>query len=238
MGAAEQHPLLATLPRAELRALLSSCERKLFCPDERILKSGTIADTVFLLLSGVVRIYYEDDQGAEITAKIFAAPAFFGETEALCRLSLMESASAVGAAEVLVLPVARFEALLRSNASFACEVVRDLAVRFAAAIYQGRSLAFDPITVRLANFVLDHLEWSTSNSQAPPQIFLTQEQMASAVGVSRRSITKDLSLWKELGILRKTPRGYMVVNLVELGRFADPRRLSVYHSKLASPKAV
>jgi CRP-like cAMP-binding protein len=224
------HPLIAALPDAERGALRAASVVREAGADETILREQDRSDQVFLLLDGVVRIFYVGPQGSEITAKVLAAPALFGETEALCGVPFMESARAIDRAVVLVVPAPHFDKLLATHASFAHAVVRDLAARFAASIYHEKSLAFDPVTVRLANFVLDHLEWSTVNGRALPHIVLTQEELAAAIGVSRRSITKDLTLWKELGILQKRPRGYLVVKMQELARYADPRRVSLHYS--------
>jgi CRP-like cAMP-binding protein len=224
----EAHPLVAAIPADARQGALEGCELSRVEHGTRLIKDGDEALHIFLLVSGAVRIYFERPDGAEITAKIIAAPSFFGEAEAMGGLRFMETVSALGPVEVLRVPIARFEELLARHAAFGHAVVRDLSARFAAAIYHEKSLAFDPVTVRLANFLLDHLHWSEADRFGAPQVVLTQEEMAAAIGVSRRSITKDISMWKEAGLLEKGARGYRVVDLEGLARFADPRRVGVH----------
>jgi CRP-like cAMP-binding protein len=228
-----QHPLVMCLPAAQRDRELAGCERRTVTHDTILFKDGEPAQHVFFLLTGAVRVYYTRPDGSELTGTMIAAPSFFGEAEAITGIPFIETVSAIGSVEILVVPIAEFTRLLQTYPRFGYEVVRDLAARFAAAIYHQKSLAFDPVTIRLANFLLDHLEWSADRFDAA-HVTLTQEEMALAIGASRRSITKDLSMWKEHGILQKGPRGYRVLKLEALAGYADPRRVSVHHQARSS----
>jgi len=175
----DAHPLVAALPAEARQAAFDGCELRRIEHGVRLIKDGDEALQIFLLLSGAVRIYFERPDGAEITAKIIAAPSFFGEAEAMCGLRFMENVTALGPVEVMVMPIARFEELLARHAGFGHAVVRDLSALFAVAIYHEKSLAFDPVTVRLANFLLDHLEWSEADRFGAPRVALTQDEMAA-----------------------------------------------------------
>ena len=185
---------------------------------------------VFALLDGQVRVYLVSPEGAEVVVKLFGAPALFGEAEALGGVPYQEYVGTIGNAEILVMPVAVFVDFLRDDATATFRLLVDVATRLAISIYNEKSLAFHPSTMRLANYLVDYATWTNPTSAKEWRIALTQDQMASAVGVTRRSVAKDIADWKEAEIIARRGHQYVICDLAALRRYCDPARLQLCYS--------
>ena len=196
-------------------------------PEALIISAGEPAQTVFALCGGQVRVFHRGPQGQQIVAKLFGAPAVFGEGEALARVPWIVSVQAVQPVEVVAMPTGAFLRFLAQEPRSAVRMVLDLGIRLAIASDHERSLAFDPATIRLANYLLDYGSWTNGPDEAYWQLALTQEQMAAAVGLTRRSVSKDVRAWQDEGILVRTRLGYEVRDRDALRRYANNDRLSL-----------
>jgi CRP-like cAMP-binding protein len=176
-----------------------------------------------------VRVYHAVASGAEIVVKAFSAPALFGEAEALSGICYLESVAALTPVELLAIPAQRFAALLSDEPSLATALCLDLAARLAISSYDEKSIAFDPATVRLANYLLDYAGW-IGDGEGELKVDLTQQDMAKAIGVTRRSIAKDVATWQRERILCRGEEGYRVIDPDGLRRYADPKRLTLHYS--------
>ena len=194
-----------------------------------IVLEGQPCEAVYALERGRVRVFHAVAGGAEIMVKAFGAPAIFGEDKALSGIAYLESVAALTQCTVLEIPAARFVSLVQSEPSVSLALCVDLAARLAISSYDEKSIAFDPATVRLANYLLDYAGW-ISEDPTSLKIDLTQDDMAKAIGVTRRSIAKDIASWQEERILRKSAGGYRVVDIEGLKRYADPQRLTLHYS--------
>ncbi len=83
---------------------------------------------------------------------------------------------------------------LRQDAAAAVALLVDVATRLALASQNEKSLAFDPVTVRLANYLIDIAGFTNASDAKELELRITQDDMAAAVGATRRSIAKDISL--------------------------------------------
>jgi CRP-like cAMP-binding protein len=217
------HPIFGRAD-ARARAALLARSRVLDLPaGARVLTEGDAAHDVFALERGRVRVFIQSPNGEEVSCKLFRAPAVFGEAEALYGVSFQENVETLEPALIVAIPVAALREFLALAPEAGAAFVDDLAARLAISIYHQRSLAFNPVTIRLANFLLDYAEWTANENQW--RIALSQDEMAAAIGATRRSIGKDITAWQDEGILERRGRTYLVRDAAALERFADPDRL-------------
>ncbi|MCB9556900.1 MAG: Crp/Fnr family transcriptional regulator [Deltaproteobacteria bacterium] len=218
------NPVFAQASEPSLAKLANAARAVSYGVDQHIVACGEPADRVFVLVAGTVRVFHRAHNGDEVVVKVLGAPAIFGEAEALPGgLPYQENVAAVGvAARVLIIPRQAMVALLRQEPQVAYRLLLDVSHRLAIASYNERSLAFHPPTVRLANYLLDYPCPSECRVVA-----LTQQQMAEAIGVSRRSVNKDITAWKREGIVERHSGGYRILDAARLSNYADSERLSL-----------
>ncbi|MBW2731527.1 MAG: Crp/Fnr family transcriptional regulator [Deltaproteobacteria bacterium] len=229
------HPIFAPAAPEQLKELVAASSVVRVSAGEVILREGEPADRVFVLAEGAVRVYHVSPEGEEVLLKLFGAPAVFGEAEALGSQITLEFVQAIEPCEVLVVPVATLLHLLRAEPSCALHLLVDVAARFSISIYNQRSLAFNPATIRLANLLVDYAQWLQQRGCAELHVPLTQDQMAASIGVTRRSIAKDISDWQKQGIIRREGHAYVIDDLPALSRYSDAERLELSYSSEQVP---
>lgn len=222
-----RNPIFAACS-AEGRAALGAASRLLTVePGEPVLRAGEPGERVFALLEGRVRVFHLSANGDEVVVKLFRAPAVFGEAEALSGLPYQEHVAAVDRSQILAMPRAALLRLLRAEHECAVRLLVDVARRLAIASYNEKSLAFHPATVRLASYLVDYVGWTCEPGAAELPLALTQDEMAAAIGVTRRSVAKDIAAWQQEGVLERRGGRYHVRDLAALQRYSDEQRLAL-----------
>ncbi|MEO6951207.1 MAG: Crp/Fnr family transcriptional regulator [Polyangia bacterium] len=221
------NPIFADATADSVRVLLAESRVHSYAADELVLEEGQDAEQVWLLLDGAVRVYHASDTGEEVLIKLFRAPAVFGEAESFAGIPFVENVRATEASTALVVPLDTLVAYLEQKPRAAIRLLADVAQRLAISAYDEKSLAFHPITMRLANHLLDLADLAPPGTV--PLIRASQEQLATAIGATRRSVAKDMGAWQNEGILVRDSDGYRVLDLPALRRHADGARLALTH---------
>jgi len=227
-----QNPVFSVASPEERGRLIGASRQRTFAAGEPIIVEGQTAESVFALEEGAVRVFHLSPKGEEVVVKLFRAPAIFGEAEALGGVTHQEHVSALGVSRVLVIPLRAVVQLLRAEPECAFRLLVDVAARLAIAAYNEKSLAFHPLTIRLANYLLDYAAWTNPPGAPELRISLTQDEMAAAVGGTRRSVAKDMIAWQEEGILERHGRHYVLRDIEALRRYSDGGRLELTYQLL------
>jgi CRP-like cAMP-binding protein len=222
--ALERHPLFAAAEPRALEMLAASAQARRLTRDEILVEDGERAACCFVLTEGALRVFHASPEGDEVILMLLRATALYGEAEALSGGRFVESVAALEPSTVLELPAAALERFLSDSPRTMLRLLADAAQRRAIVAYQEKSLAFMPVTIRLANFLIDALESTPANGA--PVLDLTQDAMAAAISATRRSVAKDVIDWQEAGVLRREGARYRVADVAALRRYADPNRLS------------
>ncbi len=126
-----------------------------FANGERIVKQGDLADAMYVIKSGKVRIF-RDSEGDETTLGVLEPGDYFGEMALFDHKPRMANAAAVGDTEVRVVTRDEFDSLdcdplIRQMLSTAAVRLRDLAKDF-----EKLSLADDRRQKYVASIPLRH----------------------------------------------------------------------------------
>ena len=222
------NPVFAGAAAPARARLLAVSTLRSYAACQRVLTEGEPARHVFALESGQVRVFHASPDGAEVLLKLFSAPALFGEAEAFSGGVYLENVDATIDAEVLVMPAEALLAFLREDARAAVTMLIDVAARLAIASHNEKSLAFAPVATRLANYLVDCVGLRPDRDAAT--LALTQDDMAAAIGATRRSVAKSVIAWQRAGILQRRGDRYLVRDPVRLGELADPQHVSLRYS--------
>jgi CRP-like cAMP-binding protein len=130
MDLAEQlagSPLFKGVDRADREALITAMHRQSHPKGTVLFNKGDAGDSMYIILSGRVRIYTHDDQGNEITIRHLSE--MFGEFSMLDQKPRSASASAADDLEVLVLHRDDFNTFLRERPLVGLSMMRNLVER-------------------------------------------------------------------------------------------------------------
>jgi len=181
--------LLAALP-APLRELAAQGTIRHYRAKTTLIEDGDRGDSLFVVLSGSLRIFCADANGREITLAIYGPGEYVGE------MSLDGGArtGSVCTEEASVCVVVSGQALrqhLAANAEFTLELIRRLIRRTRLATESARSLALLDAYGRLVR-LFDGLASARADGTRLIAQRLTHREIAQRIGCSRELVSRLL----------------------------------------------
>ncbi|HTN67286.1 MAG TPA: Crp/Fnr family transcriptional regulator [Burkholderiaceae bacterium] len=194
LPALSQSPWFASLPLALRKAMLTESSRLRLHPGEMLFRKGDPPGDLYVLVQGVVKISTLSEDGKEAILAILESGTWFGEISLIDECPRTHDATALGAAEVLVLPGAAFSRLMERK-EFAQAIARLLAtrVRLLYAIVEDATLRSPRARIARRLLLLAHGDAVLAPGKrlrAP----VSQESLAMMLGITRQTLSKDLKL--------------------------------------------
>jgi CRP-like cAMP-binding protein len=240
----EAFPLFSSCAPDVRKALVRGARRREVKPRELVLQEGDTPTHVFALIHGAVSVFYTSDFGAHLVAKLFSAPAFFGEMEVLVGIPHLESVEALRRCELLAIERAAFIDALAHSRELAVGLAVDLSARLCIAAKNERAIAFDQVEARLATLMLSYADVFGANVGGGTHISLevTQEKIADNLGISRKSVQRTFLSWQKKGLLARSGRHFVLPDVERLRALAgelparvDYRLGEIFGRKLTPP---
>jgi CRP/FNR family cyclic AMP-dependent transcriptional regulator len=208
--------LFEGLPEENLKALADLATIRTFPKNTIIISEGDDSDSMYVVLSGQVKVYLSDDEGKEIILNILKDGDYFGELALLDEAPRSASVMTLDDCKLAVLAKTAFDECLKANPAIALQVIKGLSARLRYLTENVKSLALMDVYGRVARTLLEMAEHE-GDVQVIKQK-LTQRDIASMVGASREMVSrilKDLSLGgyitienKKITINEKLPPGW------------------------------
>lgn len=184
-----------TLSPAEIRGLSAHALTRTFPRSTVIVNEGDAADSLYVIVSGRIKVYVADSEGKEIVLLTQGPGEYFGEM-ILDEGPRSASIMTLEKSTFLVVPKADFREFLLRNPQFAVRVMEKLIRRVRALTASVKSLALMDVYGRVARLLLDLAEERDDGGLVIGER-LTQAEIASRIGASREMVSrilKDLSV--------------------------------------------
>lgn len=196
-----QVPLFSRLSREDLEALAAEAHERRYRRGEVIFHKDDPGDQFHVITAGKVRIVLFSPEGEEVTLAILGPGELFGE------LTLLDggprSATAVASEECHTLVIERdgFVSWLSTRPAAGIALLRVLSRRLRRSDELLGDVAFLNVPGRLAKKLvqLNHLYRRETAAGQPVEVRLTQEELASTIGVTRESANKYLRYFSSKG---------------------------------------
>ena len=153
-----------------------------------LIEEGDIGDTLYVLLSGRVRVYSSNETGREVSHGVYGAGEYLGE------MSLdggPRSASVITLEPTTCAVVKRetVEAYIAEQPAFAFELLVKLIRRARAATHSTKQLALNDVYGRLKALLESHANAGTPLPRTLDER-LTHQDMSSRIGCSREMVSR------------------------------------------------
>lgn len=162
-----------------------------------IYSQGEKAESFFYLKRGRVRIYMTSENGMEKTLSIISRGAIFGEAAFFDGKPRVSSARALQKVEIAPITRTVLENAFRTHPEIAMEMLKLQALTIRMLSAQVDSITFRRAESRIAHFLLESAEERGDNRF----VFATQEEIGSAVGVSRITVSRIINEFSRQGYL-------------------------------------
>ncbi len=200
---------LAELSDPERARLRATATRRVHRPGALIFAPDPSPDSLFLLESGLVRIFRLSHDGAETTFGYVVPGEVFGELAGFGDYPRESFAQAVVECRVWKLPRETFQSTVGSRPGLVAEITRQVGERLKRIETRVESLVFRDVRSRVAQMLLELAgDFGEVDGDAVVlQLGLTQAELATLVGSTRQTVNASLRELEAEGLVgRRGPR--------------------------------
>ncbi|MFZ6874350.1 Crp/Fnr family transcriptional regulator [Undibacterium sp. Di27W] len=194
-------PWFASLPLADRKSMLVSCEHVRLRPGEMLFRQGDAPCGFYALLSGTIKMSTLSMEGREAILIFLEAATWFGEISLIDDMPRTHDATALDEVELLMLDPAAFRSLMQRH-TFAAAIAHMLArrIRLLYGIVEDASLR--SVRARVARRLLLLAEVAQRQQDQHAIVPVTQEALAMMLGMTRQTLSKELRFFKQHGLIR------------------------------------
>ena len=188
-------PLFASFAEEPLRTLTTVVTRRSVTRGTIIMAAGDPTDSLYIVLSGRLKVMLSDADGKEVILTIIGPGEFFGEMGLIDDAPRSASVIAIEPCELLAITRRDFRKCLAENVEMSMAVMRGLVRRLREADRKIGSLALLDVYGRVARLLLDMAE--TVDGQKMVTKRLPKQDIAKMIGASREMVSrvmKDLQV--------------------------------------------
>ena len=167
--------------------------RKKYSKNEIIYHQGDSADSFYYIVKGKVKVFMISSDGMEKTINTAGRGELIGEGAFFDKNPRVSSACATTAVELAVIDEKILYDLIKKNPSLAFELLEILATRIRMLSSQLDLMTFMQADARISKVLLEN--------QADGYVKMTHEEIATAGGVSRVTVSKTLSRFAKKSLI-------------------------------------
>jgi len=178
----------------ELARLAGIARETVLQPGDALFEQGDESDGLYLIISGLVRIYLTADDSREATINLLEDGEVIGEMALLDGLPRSAGAAALTETKLIFIPREPFMALLESSPKLSRQIILTLCERLRSANSQFDQALFHDLRHRLVVLLrqLAMLHGRIEDDVAVVELDLTQGTLAQMLGASREAVNKQL----------------------------------------------
>ena len=151
---------------------------------------------LYYLIKGKIKTFRTNEDGKELITGMYKEGDFFGYIPLLEESVYRDTAEALEAAEVMLIPKTDFIQLVNSNQEISKKFIKLLANNVSEREVQLVKLAYNSLRKRVADALLLVNKRYKKNESDNPQIQISREDLANIVGTATESLIRTLSDFK------------------------------------------
>jgi CRP/FNR family cyclic AMP-dependent transcriptional regulator len=197
-----QVPIFADLRAEELNALAALLGKRTFARGMMLYQKGSLAQSLYVIESGGVRIFVLNDTGHEITLEVHGPGDCFGERALLDGNLRTTGAMALEKTVTYTLDRNDFLRCLERYPQVTRRVLVLLAHRLAHVTGYAENLAFLDVAGRVAAVLLElAARQGVTHGSIEINLHLTQAELATWVCATREMVNKVLHVYRDQGLI-------------------------------------
>jgi CRP/FNR family transcriptional regulator, nitrogen oxide reductase regulator len=210
--------LFADLSSADSATVYSAANAKRFWRRQMLYCEGDAIKHVMLLLSGCVKVTQLSWKGDEVILRLNAKGDLLSETHQSAGYRHCSGAQAIQPGVALVWQLGVFERLFDSLPAFRRNVVGALEERLREMEQRFREVSSEDVASRLCSELI-RLTTRLADSNPEKEILISRKELAQLTGTSLFTVSRLLSRWQEMGIVRIRREAVQVCDPHALARF-------------------
>ncbi len=207
-------PLFSLLSEDELVLLARVVSRKSYARNSQILGAGDPTDSLYVLISGRIKVFMGDLDGKEVILSILGPNEFFGEMGLIDNSPRSANVVALEPCELICISKPDFKRCLADNFDMAMTVMRGLVKRLRDADNQIGSLALMDVFGRVARLLLETAEVIDGEKVVTRK--LSKQDIARMIGASREMVSRVMKHLQEAGYIEVRAGTIVIRDAIQL----------------------
>jgi len=203
-------PLFALLTNSQAEAVAAAVTKRRCRRGEVIVEQGEKSDTLYIILTGRVRVVTADKRGREVILATLHPGDYIGEMSLIDNDPHSATCRAEVQTDMLTLGRAEFARCLPENSSMAYAIMKGLVQRLRAADRKIESLALMDVYGRVARALLEFGQADRDGNRVIREK-LSRQDIAKMVGASREMVSRVMKDLEERGFIEVRADGATVV---------------------------
>ena len=203
-------PLFALLTSGQAEVVADAVVKRRFKRGEGIVEQGEKSNTLFIILTGRVRVVTSDKRGREVILATLQPGDYIGEMSLIDNEAHSATVRAEVQTDMLSLGRAEFARCLPENSSMAYAIMKGLVQRLRQADRKIESLALMDVYGRVARALL---EFAIPDREGLLTIRdrISRQDIAKMVGASREMVSRVMKDLEDRGFIETREDGSMLV---------------------------
>lgn len=219
---AGQYPLPGRLNEHHLRRLAASNNARTYAEHTILFKEGELPNGVFVVLSGRVKMSITSSEGRMLVLGFFGPGSVIGLAANLLGRANGASAEAVETTDAIFVPRRELLREIQTNATAAWQIAQLVSENCVFLMGKLRAVDLSESAPQMvARCLLGLIANRPNHDGELEQLHLSQETIAQMVGLSRETVSRQLSQLRRKGILDWKRTDFIIRDRRALERLAD-----------------
>ena len=206
-------PMFQKLSADQRERLISYAVLRRFPKNQMVMSMGEQANSIYIILSGRVKIIRDDEGGREVIVSLLGPGEFFGEMSLLDDSPRSANVVAMEACEMVVFTKADFLLCMKENFEICFYIMQTLAKRLRAATEKIETLALMDVYGRVARLLLDMAVERDGELVILQKI--SKQDIGRMVGASREMVSRVMKDLVDRDQIRLIEGGMMIPNRLD-----------------------
>ncbi|MBC2460570.1 Crp/Fnr family transcriptional regulator [Clostridium beijerinckii] len=201
---ASKVPIFENLNRDELVEIVNKINHKEFNKGDVIFTEGNIANTLYFINEGKIKLYKYTKDGKEQILHILSEGDFFGELELIKPSKYRFNSKAIEDAKICTLTKEEMKDIMMKNPEIGIKVLETVGERLSKVENLVQNLATNDVDSRMAYLIIELMEKYGENVEGNISVKLpiSREDMASYIGVTRETISRKLKKLEDENLIK------------------------------------
>ena len=193
----ERVPIFSNLTTEEMLEIASITTDKTFEKGEMIYMAGDSSDNLYVIHKGKVKITRLTESGKEQVIRILGPGEFLGELSLFSSVAMTDNGEAIEKATMCMISGEKLKALMARYPSITFKIMEELSMRLEKAENTIENISLHSVERRIAQNLLD-----LSEEGKQLKLNMSKGDWASQLGMSQETLSRKLSAFQELGIIK------------------------------------
>ncbi|RCW57483.1 MULTISPECIES: Crp/Fnr family transcriptional regulator [Halanaerobium] len=196
-------PIFSDLDHDKIAKLNNLVKQKKFKKGELIYLEGELGKNIYIIESGLVKLYRSNEEGNQYILRLLNEGDFFGELVLFKEEKLSSSAEAVGDCNICLLPKAEIEKLIKSSPELSYKLLSAITSRLNKTENKLQSLALEDAKEKTMRLLLELARESgiEKDNGILINLPLSREGLANLIGTTQETLSRKLSELQKEGLI-------------------------------------